>query len=100
MAKVKLTQEQVVKVAKLANLPLSEKEIEAYSEGLPEIIEYFEKLIPCQTENIEPTFNTTELVNVLREDTSYPGLAQEEALKNAKIAKKGLFVTKKIIKNE
>lgn len=97
MVKVKLTQDVVEKVAKLANLPLSEKEIEAYSQELPEIIEYFEKLSSCQTESIEPTFNTTELVNVLREDTPSPGLAQEEALKNAKITKNGLFATKKII---
>lgn len=92
-----MTQEQVVKVAKLASLPLSEKEIIGYSDSLSEIIEYFEKLSSCQTEGVEPTFNTTGLANVMREDKPQPGLSQEEALKNAPVAKNGLFVTKKIL---
>lgn len=92
-----MTGKQVEKIARLANLPLSEKELVGYSKQLPQILAYFEKLSSCQTEDIEPTFNTTDLKNVMREDEVQSGFLQEEALKNASITKKGLFVTRKIL---
>lgn len=58
----------VVKVAKLANLPLTKEEEEKYSKQLSKILEYMEKLNQLDTPGVEATFNVTGLSNVMRED--------------------------------
>lgn len=91
---MKLTPDQVKKVAKLANLPIPEQEIEKYSSQLSEILDYIDKLNKVDTFGIEPTFNVTGLENVMREDKAEEGLTQDAALQNASSRKNGMFVTK------
>lgn len=93
---MKLTKDQVKKVAKLANLPLTEEEDEKYSEQLSNILAYVEQLNQIDTSNIEPTFNVTGLNSVMREDETQASLSQKEALSNAPQIKDGMFVTKGI----
>lgn len=90
----KLSIDQVKKVTKLANLPLTEEEEEKYSEQLSEILEYIDQLNVVDTFGVEPTFNVTRNVNVLRKDETFASLSQEEALSNAPVKKDGMFVTK------
>ncbi len=89
-----LTKDQVKHVAKLANLPLTEDEIEKYSKQLSKILDYIESLNKVNTENVEPTFNTTGLENIMSEDKVSNSLTQEESLSNASKKDKGFFVTK------
>lgn len=91
---MKLTADQVKKVAKLANLPLSEEEIDKYSEQLSKILDYIDQLNRVDAPEVEPTFNVTGLSNILREDEVGESLSQEEALQNASQKKNGFFVTK------
>lgn len=91
---MKLTKEQVEHVAKLANLPLTEEEIEKYSKQLSAILNYVESLNKVDTNNIDPTFNTTGLENVMSEDKVSNSLTQEESLSNASKKDKGFFATK------
>lgn len=58
----------VVKVAKLANLPLTPAEEKKYSKQLSKILDYIEKLNQVDTSDVYPTFNATGLSNVMRED--------------------------------
>ncbi len=95
---MKLTYDQVKHVAKLANLPLREEEIEKYSKQLSEILDYIEKLSSVDTKDIEPTFNVTPEKNILREDEVSKSLSQDEALANASKKNKGYFVTKGVFK--
>lgn len=90
----------VVKVAKLANLPLTEDEEEKYSGQLSKILDYIEKLNQANTSNIEPTFNITKLSNVMRKDETNTSLSQDEALQDAPVKKNGFFVTKGVFDNE
>ena len=92
----KLTKEEVLHIAKLANLTLSEEEVKVFGEQLSETLDYVEKLKELKTENVGPTFQTTGLKNVTRDDEIKPSLTQEEALKNAKSTYKGYFKTKAI----
>lgn len=94
---MKLTSDQVKKVAKLANLPLTPTEEEKYSEQLSKILDYVEKLNSADTSKVEPTFNVTGQGNVMREDTTTPSLSQEEALQNAPKEKDGKFETKGVL---
>jgi len=85
----------VKKVAKLANLKLSESEEEKYSQQLSKILEYIDKLNEVDTENVEPTYNVTGLSNVMSPDeVGNNTLSQEDATKNGSQVKDGYFVTK------
>ncbi len=97
---MKLTLEQVKKVAKLANLPLTLEEEEKYAEQLSKILDYIEQLNWVDTTNVEPTFNVTGQTNVMREDTTAKCLSQKEALLNAPKKKNGMFETKGVFENE
>ena len=89
-----LTKDQVKHVAKLANLPLTEEELDKYSKQLSKILDYIEQLNSVNTENIEPTFNTTGLKNIAQEDIVSKSLTQEESISNAVKNENSFFVTK------
>lgn len=92
----KLTKTEVLHIAKLANLTLTDKEVETFAEQLSETLNYVERLKELKTENVLPTYQTTGLKNVFREDKINPSLSQEEALKNAKSVYLGYFKVKAI----
>lgn len=96
---MKLTRDQVKKVAKLANLPLTGSEEQEYSLQLSGILEYIDQLSKVDTKGIKPTFNVTGLSNVMRDDEAGKSLLQDEALQNVK-SKNGLFVTKGVFEEE
>ncbi len=89
-----LTKDQVKKVAKLANLPLTSEEEEKYSEQLSKILEYIEQLNNVNTSNVEPTFNVSGQSNVLAQDQVKTSITQEETLVNAPKKRDGFFITK------
>ncbi len=91
-----LTQEETKHIAKLANLSLSDEELEKFSGQLSETINYVEKLSELNTENVLPTSQTTGLKNIFRKDEVRPSLTQEEALSGTKNKHKGYFVTKSV----
>lgn len=64
----KLTREQVLKLAKLSQLTLTEAEIEKYQKELSSILDYFERLSEVDTTGLEPTYQVSGLKNVMRED--------------------------------
>lgn len=91
---MKLTQDQVKKTAKLANLNLSEKEESLYFEQLSKILDYIDQLNQVDTFGVEPTCNVTDNSNVMRKDESEESLNQEEALSSAPEKKEEMFITK------
>jgi aspartyl-tRNA(Asn)/glutamyl-tRNA(Gln) amidotransferase subunit C len=66
---MKLTREQVLHVAKLARLGLSEKEVEKFQKELSGILDYVEMLNEVQTDGVEPMSQVTGLENVTRDDS-------------------------------
>lgn len=97
---MKLTSDQVKKVAKLANLQISEADELKYTKQLSAILDYFDQLNKVHTENVEPTFNVTGNSNVLAEDEIKESLSQNEALQNASNKKEGFFVTKGVFEEK
>ena len=91
---MKLSLDQVKHVAKLANLPLTSKEEDKYSDQLSKILDYIEQLNKIDTSKVEPIFNVTGEANVMREDTTAGCLSQGEALSNAPKKKDDMFETK------
>lgn len=94
-----LTKDDILHLAKLSKLQLSDEEIEKYWKQLEETVEYVNNLNELNTSKVEPTSQTTNLTNVTYEDglENKQGLTQEEALQNAKNKKDGYFVVKRIL---
>ncbi|TSC86735.1 MAG: aspartyl-tRNA(Asn)/glutamyl-tRNA (Gln) amidotransferase subunit C [Microgenomates group bacterium Gr01-1014_7] len=90
----------VKKIAKLANLPITDYEEEKLAEQLSQTLDYVNKLEEIDTKGVEPTSQVTGLENVTRDDEITNSLSQEEALKNAKSKRDGFFVVKAIFDNE
>jgi aspartyl-tRNA(Asn)/glutamyl-tRNA(Gln) amidotransferase subunit C len=64
----KLTREDVLKLARLARLTLSEEEVEEFRNELSEILQYVEQLQNVDVDGLQPTNQVTGLTNVTRED--------------------------------
>jgi len=90
----------VKKVAKLANLPITQQEEKKFEAQLSETLDYVNKLEEIDTKGIEPTSQVTGLENVTREDIVTPSLSQEEALKNTKSTYNGFIKVKAILDQE
>jgi aspartyl-tRNA(Asn)/glutamyl-tRNA(Gln) amidotransferase subunit C len=99
MSKKKLTREDMLHLARLSKLQLTEEEIEKYLKQLDETVEYVENLDELNTENVEPTNQVTNLTNVFFEDgqKNERGLSAAESLKNAKKKKNNMFVVDRIM---
>lgn len=80
---MKITREEVQKVANLARLQLSENEIERMTEQLDTILSYVEKLDEVDTEGVPVTTHTQQVVNAFREDVVKPSLDRDAVLSNA-----------------
>jgi aspartyl-tRNA(Asn)/glutamyl-tRNA(Gln) amidotransferase subunit C len=63
-----LTRDDVLKLARLARLTITEEEIEKYRAELSEILGYVEQLSQVDVTGLEPTTQVTGLTNVMRED--------------------------------
>jgi aspartyl-tRNA(Asn)/glutamyl-tRNA(Gln) amidotransferase subunit C len=80
---MKLGQEQVLHIARLARLGLTADEVERMSEQLSNILENFEILNKVDTTGVPPTAQPNALTNVLKDDVVQPSLPQDEVLANA-----------------
>lgn len=63
-----LTTDDILHLARLANLTLSDDEISSLKTQLSDVISYFEELKEVPTDNVLPTSQTTGLEDVLRDD--------------------------------
>ena len=80
---MKLTREDVLHIARLARLGLTETELEKFREQLSNILENFEILQGVDTGDIPPTAQSITLQNIVREDTVVASLPQDQVLANA-----------------
>jgi aspartyl-tRNA(Asn)/glutamyl-tRNA(Gln) amidotransferase subunit C len=63
-----LTRDDVLKLARLARLKLSDEEVERYRRELGEILKYVEQLNDMDVSGLEPTSQVTGPTNVSRAD--------------------------------
>ena len=94
----KLTREDVLKLALLARLDLTEEEIEEYRGELSEILQYVEQLQNVDVGGLEPTNQVTGLTNVTRPDeTKSYGYEPQELLKNVPEVKDSQIRVKRML---
>jgi aspartyl-tRNA(Asn)/glutamyl-tRNA(Gln) amidotransferase subunit C len=94
----KLTREQVLKLARLSRLKLTEEEIERFRNELSEILAYVEMLDKADTDGLEPTYQVTGLKNVMRDDEIIDYQANpKDLLVGAPATEKNHFKVKRVI---
>ena len=78
-----IDREQVLHVARLARLRLTDEEIERMTGELSSILDHIEKIGELDLADVAPTSHVTELENVLRADEPRPSLPRDRALAEA-----------------
>ncbi len=86
-----IDREQVLHVAKLARLRVSDDEVDRMAGELSKILEHVETMNELDLEGVQPTSHVVDLTNVLREDVPRDGLDKETALAQAPDAADGGF---------
>jgi aspartyl-tRNA(Asn)/glutamyl-tRNA(Gln) amidotransferase subunit C len=97
---VKITEKEVRYVAGLANLNLTDEEVERFEADLNEILTHMDKLNEIDTSTVDPmaqVLNAAGETATLREDVPVAPLGNREALANAARAAAGYFKVPKVI---
>jgi len=96
-----ITEQDVVKIAILANLELTVEERESFTTQLSAIVTYIDKLNELETTSIEPMSHCTVTQSgpeyAERDDSVTPCLGQKAVLKNAPDPERGYFKVPKVI---
>lgn len=94
----KLTRDDVLKLAKLSRLTLTDEEVAQFTKEIDAILKYVEKLQSVDVDDVKPTYQVTGLKNVMRpdEEKSY-GPDAKALLKNAPATEKDHFKVKRMV---
>jgi len=97
---VKITEQEVRRVAELANLALRDDEIGRMAHDLDEILTHIDKLNELDVSSVEPMaqvlYDAGETAT-LREDREQPTLDNAVVMANAPLAGHGFFKVPKVI---
>lgn len=86
-----IEREQVLHVAKLARLRLSDAEVEKMAGELSGILEHVDRIGELDLDEVAPTSHVVELENVLRPDEPRPSWPREAVLEQAPDPDEGAF---------
>jgi aspartyl-tRNA(Asn)/glutamyl-tRNA(Gln) amidotransferase subunit C len=86
-----IDREQVLHVARLARLELSEEELERMASELSGVLEHVDKISELDLDGGEPTSHVIALENILRADEPRPSWPRERALEQAPDPVDGAF---------
>jgi aspartyl-tRNA(Asn)/glutamyl-tRNA(Gln) amidotransferase subunit C len=92
-----ISRADVVHVARLARLDLSEDEVEQFTGQLAAVLEHAADVAALDTEGVPPTAHPLPLLNVLRPDEPRPSLERDEVLAMAPAAEEGRFRVPRIL---
>jgi aspartyl-tRNA(Asn)/glutamyl-tRNA(Gln) amidotransferase subunit C len=99
-----ITEQEIRRVAELANLALSDDEVAQMARDLSGILTHVDKLNELDTTGVEPMAQvildageTAEYTATLREDCERTPLGNHDALANAPLAGSGYFKVPKVI---
>ena len=94
---MKISKDEVMKVAALARLDLEEASIEPFVEQISTILDYVDTLKNVDTEGVPATSHAISLTNAFREDEPHEHLDRDRALENAPEKEDGAFTVPRII---
>ena len=97
MSSSRISRTDVVHVAHLARLALTDDEITELTGQLEAILEHAAQVSALDTEGVAPTAHPLPLVNVLRPDEPRPCLERDEVLAEAPATENGRFRVPRIL---
>ncbi|HEY8779034.1 MAG TPA: Asp-tRNA(Asn)/Glu-tRNA(Gln) amidotransferase subunit GatC [Solirubrobacterales bacterium] len=86
-----IDREQVLHVARLARLALTEEEVETMARELSGILEHVDRISELDLDRVDPTDHVVDLENVLRPDEPRPSWPRERMLEQAPDPAQGAF---------
>ena len=92
-----ISKDEIIHIAKLANLNLSEEEIERYAKDMTDILEFADIVNNLNTDKIKETIGINGEYNVFRKDEIKQGISRDDLLKNAPSQDDGMFRIPKVI---
>lgn len=87
-----IDREQVLHVARLARLRLSDAEVETMAAELSGILEHIERISELDLDGVPPTTHVVEVANALRPDEPRPSLPRDAVLAQAPATQDGGFL--------
>jgi aspartyl-tRNA(Asn)/glutamyl-tRNA(Gln) amidotransferase subunit C len=94
---MQLSREEVLHVARLARLALSDDEVERFGAQLSAILDHAARVSEVAADDVPPTSHALPLANVFRDDVVEECLPQEKALSTAPETEDGRFKVPRII---
>ncbi len=86
-----IDRDQVLHVARLARLELTEAELDRMAGELSGILDHVERMNELELDGVEPTTHVVQLENVLRADKPRPSWPREKILEPAPDPDEGAF---------
>lgn len=94
---MKLSREDVLHIATLCRLGVTEADVDKFREQLSNIMENFDALQKVDTTDVPPTAQSIPLQSVMRTDEIAPSLHQEDVLANAPRREGDFFRVKAVL---
>ena len=96
---IKVSTDEVKKIAKLANLTLQDNEEELFAKQFSDTIAVVNELNEIDTTGVEATYQVSGLSNITRPDVVDESriLSQKDALSQARNTHDGFFLVKRVI---
>ena len=95
-----ISRDEVVHVARLARLALTEEELDRFAGQLDVILQSVARVGEVAADDIPPTSHSVPLTNIYRDDVVQPSLTQEQALSGAPDSAEGRFRVPRILDEE
>jgi aspartyl-tRNA(Asn)/glutamyl-tRNA(Gln) amidotransferase subunit C len=92
-----ISRDDVLHLAQLSSLQLSDGEIASLTNELESIIGYIQQLSELDTTGVEPTYQVTDLENVWREDVVQEGVGRDALLELAPESKNDQIKVPKVL---
>ena len=94
---MKISPEEVAKVARLSRLDLPQDKLELFAGQLGDILDYMDKLGELDTDEVEPMYSPVKHTTVLRKDEVEKEFSREEVLSNAPKQDGKFFIVPRIV---
>ncbi len=94
---MKISREDVMHIALLARLGVTDEEVEKLTEQLSDILENFEVLQQVDTGDIPPTAQSIDIRNVTAGDEIVPSMSPEDVLANAPRKEEDFFRVRPVL---
>jgi aspartyl-tRNA(Asn)/glutamyl-tRNA(Gln) amidotransferase subunit C len=92
-----LTRDEVLHVARLARIGLTEDDVAKFQAQLSDILDHFDVLNRIYTEGVEPTTHTLPLQGIAAADVPTPSLTQDAAVANAPARQDGYLRVRAVL---